>query len=177
MLAAVLSLILLVLLLPLKVLAEGEIAINEFYALGSGDDPDWVELYNTTDSKADIEGWEIKDNTDSNKIALNGYVCPKSFRKFTFSNRLNNGGDKIRLFDFAGQLKEEIEYFSETVPSHARGQSTGRNPDGQSTWTVFTSPSPNDDTSCDQPAPTPNPSPTPAPSPQKSPSPAPKSSP
>lgn len=170
----------LILVLPQQVLADSDIVINEFYALGGSDTPDWIELFNKTDSKVDIEGWQIKDETESNKIILDGYVCPHSFRKFTFSNRLNNGGDKIRLFKSGSdQSIDELTYFSQNIPAHTQEQSTGRSPDGSGSWIVFSTPSPNDDTSCDQPTPTPTPtrSPTPSPSPAKSPSPSPKSSP
>ncbi|MDP2632615.1 MAG: lamin tail domain-containing protein [Candidatus Curtissbacteria bacterium] len=165
-----------------QVFADSEIVINEFYALGGSENPDWVELYNMTDSKVDIEGWQIKDETESNKIILGGYVCSHSFRKFTFSNRLNNGGDKIRLFKSGSdQTVDELTYFSQSMPTHIQGQSTGRSPDGSGSWIVLSTPTPSDDTSCDQPTPTPTPTPTPSPSPSptqtsstaKSPSPSP----
>jgi len=147
------------------VFADSNVLINEFYALGSGDDPDWVELYNKSDSPINLEDWVIRDETDSNKIDLDGYICQKNFRRFNFSNRLTNGGDKIRLFDLESATlpQDEIVYFSDAIPVHSQGQSTGRNPDGASTWVLMTSPTPTDDNSCTL-APTPSPSPSPTPS-------------
>lgn len=101
---------------------------------------------------------------------------------------LITGGDKIRLFKSGSdQAADEVTYFSQDIPAHAQGQSTGRNPDGIGYWTIFTSPSPNDDTSCDTPTPNPTPaptlssstaskSPTSSPTPIKSPTPTPKAS-
>lgn len=145
--------------------ANTSVIINEFYALGSGDDPDWVELYNNSDSAINLEGWIIRDETDSNKITLNGYICSNSFRKFDFSNRLNNSGDKIRLFDSESTTipKDEIAYFSNDIPQHSQGQSTSRSPDGSSNWILITSPTPSDNNSC-----TPQPSPTPVSTPSTS---------
>lgn len=149
-----------------SVFADTGIVINEFYALGSGDDPDWVELYNQSESNVNLEDWLIRDETESNQISLSGYICAKSFRKFEFSNRLNNSGDKIRLFDSesATVAKDEITYFSSEIPAHAQGQSTSRNPDGASYWVLMTSPTPSDNNSCTpQPTPSPTLSPTPTP--------------
>ncbi len=131
----------------------------------STSNPDWVELYNTSNEKINIEGWVIRDSTDSNKIDLNGNICPKSFRKFDFSNKLNKDGDKIRLLDSAGATNSvnEINYFSDQIPSHVEGQSTGRQPDGSDTWSMFTSPTPTNDESCSTPGTEPTPTPTPTP--------------
>lgn len=167
-----------------SVFADASVVINEFYALGSGDDPDWVELYNQSESNINLEGWLIRDETESNKISLSGYICGKSFRKFEFSNRLNNSGDKIRLFDSesASAAKDEITYFSSEIPTHAQGQSTSRDPDGASYWVLMTSPTPSDNNSCTpQPSPSSTPSPTPTSTSQsststKSPTPTPKPS-
>jgi len=143
-----------------------EVLINEFVAVTES--TDWVELYNSTDSSIDLSGWLLRDNTESNKVELSGLICPKSFRKFDFSNRLNDGGDTIRLFSSDNNLQDTVSYFSDLIPKHERGKSTGRNPDGGSSWQVFDSPSPvNNDcqfvspTSTSTPTLTPTPTPTP----------------
>ena len=160
------------------VFADTSVVINEFYALGSGDDPDWVELYNQGEGNVNLEGWLIRDETESNKISLGGYICAKSFRKFEFSNRLNNSGDKIRLFDSESATipTDEVNYFSDSIPTHSQGQSTSRNPDGTSTWVLMTSPTPTDNNSC-TPSPTASPSPTPTPQTSQSPTPTPAKTP
>jgi hypothetical protein len=127
-----------------------EVVINEFSALSS---PDWVELYNPGEEIASLDGWVIRDETQSNKIDLAGLICPGSFRKFDFSNRLNNGGDEIRLIDGDGNEIDLVIYFSQVIPTHLIGQSTGRNPDGADSWQVFPLPNPQDEP-CFLPTPT-----------------------
>ncbi len=168
--------------------ASTDILLNEFSALS---DPDWVEIYNTSSETINIDGWVIRDSTQTNKINLSGYICPNSFRKFDFSNRLNNDGDTIKILDSESSTTpiNEITYFSSTIPEHQSGQSTSRQSPGSDNWQVLTNPSPQNDESCfPQPTPeptsepTPTPSPTPtspsgAPTPTPSPKATPKSSP
>ena len=116
----------------------GPIKINEFAAVtnGNGANPDWVELYNDSNSIVSLEGWMLRDLTETNKVSLTGCISPNSFRKFNFyTNRLDNGGDLIRLFDQKGSLIDSVEYFSENIPKHEKGGSTGR---PATTWTSRT---------------------------------------
>jgi len=41
------------------------IVINEFSALSS---PDWIEIYNQEEEPVDLNGWVIRDETQSNRI-------------------------------------------------------------------------------------------------------------
>ena len=143
---------------PQKVFAQTSVVINEFAAVNAN--PDWVELYNPGDSIINLDGWTIKDSSASNKIPLIGSICPDDFRKFDFSNRLDNGGDNIKLFDASGNLVDSIVYFSDTVPTHSQGESTGREPDGENNWQNFTTPTPLDHP-CDESNPSPIPTTTP----------------
>jgi len=170
--------------------AISDIVINEFSALS---DPDWVEIYNSSSQAVNIDGWIIRDSTEANKIELSGYICSNSYRKFDFSNRLNNSGDTIRLLESESSSSplDDLVYFSSSIPQHQEGQSTGREPQGSSTWQVFSTPTPNNDQSCTPSSPTPDPSPSSSKSPspsltttttatasaKKSPSPTPKKSP
>lgn len=158
-----------------KFIFASEIVINEFAAVTEGtiQNPDWIELYNTGDNEINLNGWIIKDNTETNKIDLEGLICPKSFRKFNFSNRLNNDGDKIRLFDDRGDLVEEIIYFSDEIPRHEIGQSTSRSPDGSSNWVVLSEPTPSNN-ECYFISLTPSPTPTSKPTYTPTPTPTPK---
>ncbi len=139
-----------------------EVLINEFAAVTEL--ADWVELYNSTEIPVDLSGWLLRDNTETNKVELNGLICPKSFRKFDFSNRLNDGGDTIRLFSSDNNLQDTVPYFSDLIPKHEEGESTGRSPDGGSDWLFFKQPTPND-FECQILMPTPNSTPTPSPKP------------
>ncbi|MDD5481866.1 MAG: lamin tail domain-containing protein [Candidatus Shapirobacteria bacterium] len=148
--------------------AQG-VVVNEFSALSS---PDWVELYNLGENIVSLEGWEIRDETQSNKIDLVGLICPNSFRKFDFSNRLNNDGDEIRLIDDNGKEVDRIIYFSDLIPKHLINQSTSREPDGADFWQVSFLPSPQNEP-CFLPTPTSTPIPTPLPTKPPTPTPLP----
>lgn len=129
-------------------LAESsEVLISEFAAVtnGTSTDPDWIEIYNTSNDTIPVDGWYIKDSTESNKISLTGCIKPKSFRKLDFSNRLNSDTDQMRLFDASSTLVESINYFSESIPKHEKGQSTERNLDIEN-WKLNPSPSPTNTT-------------------------------
>lgn len=148
-----------------------DVVINEFSARPESNGSDWVEIYNNTLQTINIDGWVIRDSTDTNKIDLSGSICPTNHRKFDFSNRLNNDGDSIKLLDSESSTSpmDEITYFTDSIPEHQIGQSTGREPQGSSTWQVFTSPTPNNDESCNpSPSPSPSPSPTATPASQSS---------
>ena len=64
----------------------GSIKINEFAAVTDGNsaNPDWVELYNDSNSIVSLEGWLLRDLTETNKVSLTGCISPNSFRKFNF---------------------------------------------------------------------------------------------
>lgn len=153
-------------------LSSSGLVINEFYALGDTSNPDWIELYNNSDQTVNLEGYVIRDSTESNKIDLDGAICAKSFRKFDFSNRLNKDGDRIRLLDSDSSSTpiDEIEYFSDAIPTHEENQSTSRQSGGSSVWQKMTSPDPQNDESCNihessnnqqsQASPTPSPTPS-----------------
>lgn len=172
-----------------SIIASGTVVINEFSAVTAGTtvDPDWVELYNQTDDPLDLNNWILRDSTETNKVNLNGWICPNGFRKFNFSNRLNNGGDTIRLVNSLDSLEDSVTYFSDMIPQHASGQSTSRIPDGSTTWVVLTQPTPQDEecnpsttptlTLTPTNTPTETPSPTPSATPTLLPSPTPTASP
>src|SRR3990167_5132650 len=129
--------------------ATSTVLINEFAAVTSGTsvDPDWVELYNDLISPVSLDGWTIKDSTETNKVTLAGCIASKGFRKFDFSNRLNNSGDQIRLFDQSAAMVDSVTYFSEDVPAHQKGGSTHQDPSGSNLWKVLITPTPTD-TAC-----------------------------
>ncbi|MDD3679788.1 MAG: lamin tail domain-containing protein [Candidatus Shapirobacteria bacterium] len=146
-----------------------QVIINEFSALSS---PDWVEIYNLGEEIVDLDGWKIRDDTLTNKIDLSGLICPASFRKFDFSNRLNNAGDEIRLVNNKEEEIDRVVYFSAQVPVHLVNQSTGRSPNGADFWQVFFLPNPQDE-ACFLPIPTPTVTISPTPSPAITPLPTP----
>jgi len=118
-----------------------DVVINEFVVDdgSSGQGDDWVEVFNKSGSTIDIGGWTLRDTTgifhtfpSPTNVGSNGFVSTP-----LFNNRLNNGGDKIYLFNSGGVLMDGISYYL-FVP--AQTNSVGRYPDGNNTWNEITSP-------------------------------------
>ncbi len=72
----------------------GAIVINEVLAHSHGGEPDWIELYNTTDTAIDIGGWFISDSNDNffkYEIASGTSIGPNSY--LVLYEDLNFGND------------------------------------------------------------------------------------
>ncbi len=75
-----------------------DVIINEFVSDPISGGKEWVEFYNSTDEKINLDGWRIEDNARSKP--LKGEIDSKEFFVLEISGSfLNNGGDRIVLFD------------------------------------------------------------------------------
>jgi hypothetical protein len=90
----------------------GAIVINELLANSPGNSPDWIELYNTTDTSIDISGWYISDSGSNltkyqiaagTSIPANGYIVFYEDRHF---------GNPSLATPFALSADGEIVYLS-----------------------------------------------------------------
>lgn len=157
---------------PPKTLAK--VVINEILPHPSSGS-DWVELYNTEQGEEiDIAGWQIEDSkstvktfSDDTKISSSS-----SFLQVFVSNRLNNGGDLLRLKDESGGVIDEKSY--EQDPGI--DISIGRYPDGADNWEIILSSTPNGANTSFAPTFTPTPLPTSTPAPTKKPTSTPRPS-
>ncbi|MDR0872605.1 MAG: lamin tail domain-containing protein [Prevotellaceae bacterium] len=106
--------------------------INEVFT----SNPDWVELYNSSDAKMDLGGFVLQDD----KGAAEEYIIPagtvidgKSFLvidAFAFGLSSTNG-DKVTLFDKqSGKIDEVI------IPVISDGKSYARSTDGGNAWVL-----------------------------------------
>ncbi|TFG12973.1 hypothetical protein EU537_07540 [Candidatus Thorarchaeota archaeon] len=106
---------------------------------------EWIELYNPQDLDADLSGYILDDITDG---GTNPYTIPdgttipgKGFLVFyqgTTGVGLNNAGDTANLIQPDGTTVQDSYSYS----SSSDDVSYGRETDGGSTWTTFTSPTP-----------------------------------
>ena len=119
----------------------GSVVINEVVAKAEDDGPDWVELYNPTDTPIELSGYQLQDNDDSHLyvfpdgIALEGGAFwvlegKNSENEFTFPFGLG-GEDSVRLLDASGDLVDEVSWLDGDAPA---GRSLGRYPDGGEEW-------------------------------------------
>jgi hypothetical protein len=119
-----------------------------------GDNPDWIELYNPTDSVVDLSGWYISDaaadltkhrflSSDSTKIPANGFLLlyadnePEQGSTHV-SFKLDAGGDNILLSAPDGFTVIDSVSFGMQVSD----TSYGRYPDGSPVWEFFSNTTP-----------------------------------
>jgi len=108
--------------------AESNVVLNEIFTPGSSD---WVEIYNTSPNEIDISGWKILDNstTPVEIFPTNTRIDSGKFLVLEVSNRLNNGGDSVRLINSGGIEVDKFEY-----TSSVENKSFARIPDGTGSW-------------------------------------------
>jgi len=111
--------------------------INEF---SSNTSPDWIEIYNNGTEILDLSLYRIKDLTLNNKLDLSGSLGPGGFAAFDWSNKLNNGGDLIKLILISDEsVMDQVSYGDQGgLIAPSSGQSGGRQTDGGSDWVIFT---------------------------------------
>jgi len=122
----------------------GQVVINEF---SSNSNPEWVELYNVTQEKVDLHGWQIIDGNTNNSddIQLGGCINGKGLRLFSRGEGwLNNtNGDTIILKNALGQEIDIVAYGkSGIIGIPPSGKSGGRSQDGGNSWIIFDAPTP-----------------------------------
>ena len=157
--------------------ALAQIVINEF---SSSDSNDWIEIYNLSSSEIDLSGWVIRDTASTPVHEFLGSKIPAGGFCFEqVSNRLNNTGDRIQLFNGSAPV-DCVSYgdghgsfcgTSADVAAPSSGETASRVPEGTGTW-ILGSPS-QSTTSCSSLVPTPTTTPTPTPSPTSTPTPTP----
>ena len=134
----------------------GEVIVSEFLrdpSTISDGDGEWVEVYNTTESDIDIEGWFLADDdfdfhqidaggagvivpaagfallgANADELVNGGITLDYEWSDFFLSNSTSSAGDEIRLIDFSGVEVDRLKY---TVPDGwplQGGQSTSLDP-------------------------------------------------
>jgi hypothetical protein len=121
---------------------SAQVVINEYLPAPTSGDPEWIELYNPTDTAIDLTGYQLDDGeggtnpyTLSTTInALNYLVVYDSESKIG----LNNGADEVRLLNPSGQVVDSTSY-----SSTLSGKSYGRIPNGTGSFQLVDNPTPN----------------------------------
>ena len=121
------------------------VLMNEAYSKGVVENPDWIEIYNTTAEDIDLTGFKIYDNGGQagskpkkefeagTIIPANGFVVIVVDTEDESGFGLGSGGDEVWLENPAGQVIDNIAFgaMDET-------QSYGRKPDGSDNMVIFT---------------------------------------
>ena len=140
-----------------------QIVINEYSAANYeshldnyGEYEDWIELYNTTSTDIDLNGWFLSDKTsNTNKWQfMSSYIISANsvgiiycsgndevlggFAHTNFKITQTTGNEVFILSDPSSIIIDSI-----TVIPNLKSHSRGRDVNGGSSWSVFTSPTPN----------------------------------
>lgn len=111
----------------------GEVCINEIKYLPLSGEPEWIEIYNNSDTASfPLLNWKISDKVSSARIAdSNLFIEPREFVVITHDDAildfydipskivylnlpsLNNSGDKIALTDNFGNIADSVWYSPE----------------------------------------------------------------
>jgi len=111
-----------------KPLGFNNIVINEIMYNPKSNQPEWIELFNNTQTTISLKGWKIKDNSttafiSSNNVGINpgsylviadDSISPGNQPTFNYLilnlPSLNNGGDQIILIDSTGKTIDSVFY-------------------------------------------------------------------
>lgn len=121
------------------------VLMNEILSRGTVENPDWIELYNTSDVPADISGYKIYDNGGQSggrpkKVIPAGTVIPaKGFFVIATEGTgdpsdfgLSSAGEQVWFENIAGNIVDNV-----TFGPMETSQSFGRVPDGGPNWQLL----------------------------------------
>ena len=136
----------------------GKLVVNEFMVSNdswdvpgdNGDQPDWIEIYNTGDTPLDMGGWYITDDLDTpdkyqlpenNIVAPHGFlviICDGLGEGLHANFKLSSGGEAIGISQNGTDFDESFTYGDGAdLPSPATDHSLGRDSDGGMPWIDF----------------------------------------
>ena len=120
------------------------IVMNEVYSRGTVDAPDWIELFNNSDSPADISGYKIYDSggqtgAKPKKEIPAGTIIPgRGFYVIVVDDAsesgfgLSSGGEEVWFENANGNIIDNVVF-----PAFEPTQSYGRVPDGSGAWQIL----------------------------------------
>ncbi|MDY0101752.1 MAG: lamin tail domain-containing protein [Lentimicrobium sp.] len=120
------------------------IVMNEVYSRGTIDEPDWIEIYNNSDSPADISGYMVYDaggqsGAKPKKEIPAGTIIPgHGFFVFVVDDGtetgfgLSSGGEEVWFENATGNIIDNVVF-----PAFEPTQSYGRVPDGSGAWQLL----------------------------------------
>lgn len=144
--------------------ARSQVVINEFscsnlsqYADNYGEYEDWIELYNNSASSVDLAGYYLSDDSLNNtkwQIPSGITITAYGFQRFWASGRDIVAGVNYHTSFKLTQTKNNNEFITLSSPSGIiidqkevkqrtqEGHSIGRKTNGDTTWCIFTTPTP-----------------------------------
>ena len=129
-------------------LGQGSPVINEFVSDPSEGNHEWVEIYNPSSEEISVNGWVLRDSsaTATTTIAeLTGTIPGGGFIIAEMDGKLANTGEVIYLKNGDGTTIDMVLYgvYSDgEIQAPGKGESAGRETDGEDTWKIFETPTP-----------------------------------
>lgn len=126
---------------------QSNVKINEIYSRGTEANPDWIEIYNTSNTQVDLSGYKIYDSggqggTKPKKqfpagstLPANGFFVIEVDDKTSSGFGLSSDGETVWLENPSGSVIDEIAF-----PALGVDTSFGRKPDGSSIWSKISPP-------------------------------------
>lgn len=124
--------------------SESDVMMNEIYARGTAENPDWIELFNSTSAPIDISGYKIYDSggnegtkpkmeiPSGSTIAAGGFFVLVTDDGSATGFGLSNGGEKVWFETSSGVVIDSVNF-----KTHTATQSYGRVTDGHD-WQLLT---------------------------------------
>ncbi|MBE0638895.1 MAG: lamin tail domain-containing protein [Bacteroidales bacterium] len=123
-----------------------DVVLNEIYSQGTSQAPDWIEIFNLSDTQANISDYSIYDDggysgSRPKKKFPSGTIIPaKGFIYIIVDDNSPDGsgfgliaeGEKVWLENQQGSVIDAIEF-----PFLSENQSYGRYPDGTGNWRIL----------------------------------------
>ena len=161
--------LILVLIFPSKVLASS-VLINEFLPNPSENNPEWVEIYNSSGEGIDLTGWYLEDAANHKKsLDSLGNIEAGEVKALDGESDgwlLNNGSETVYLKDDGDNQIDSYSYSSDP----GEDKSIGRETNGSSNWIIFEMPTKGtNNVGGSSSSSSPSPSPSSSPSPESSP--------
>jgi hypothetical protein len=148
-----------------KIVAS-DLVINEFVAVPNAGNPEWVELYNASDSAEYLKSYYLDDDTSfdsdtgssAKKILTNLNISNPHYPFLVFTSAmLNNDGDSVVLFDPVGTIVDQFTYYD----NPGSDVSIGRYPDQTGSFVLLSGATQGDRNAEPVPTATATPAPTP----------------
>lgn len=117
--------------------SNGLVKMNEIYSRGTTENPDWIEIFNTSSVEVNIGGYKIYDNGGQSGskpkkefaagtlVPANGFYVIVTDDTSASGFGLSSGGEKVWLEDAASVIIDSVQFTAMTET-----QSYGRFPDG-----------------------------------------------
>ncbi|MEI6326702.1 MAG: lamin tail domain-containing protein [Candidatus Roizmanbacteria bacterium] len=95
------------------VVTPDSIVLSEIFPQPSGDDNEWIEIFNNADQEVQLRDWYIDDvsNGGSAPRIFSMNIAPQSFGVIEFTQQfLNNSGDTVQLLNPQKNVVESFTY-------------------------------------------------------------------